>query len=137
MTCFKIEQCPMSAYWEYPPGWTSHFGLFEPELRQNLWQRVHAKRILRPMAKQKDPLSTKKMIATFMKGSSPLEAYLHQGGELTDSDLNSVELTVAGLVTFLDTWKRKHTMLKLSSGIPLVVPSFQKPRAPKRGKARK
>ncbi len=93
------------------------------------------------MAKQRDLVSTKKMIATFMKGSAPLEAYLQEGGELTDTDLNSIELTITGLVTFLDTWKRKHTTLKLSSGIPLIGASFRKttrkPRASRRGAIRK
>jgi hypothetical protein len=75
------------------------------------------------MAKRQDLARSKKMIATFMKASAPLEAYLQAGGELTDTDLNSIELTITGLVTFLDTWKRKHTTLKLSSNIPLVRPS--------------
>ncbi|WHZ25334.1 MAG: hypothetical protein OJF51_000129 [Nitrospira sp.] len=86
-------------------------------------------------------LATQKMIATFMKGCSPLEAYLQQGRELTDQDLSSVEVTITGLVTFLDTWKRKHTSLKLSSGFPLVTASVRKstrkPRVPRRGIARK
>lgn len=81
------------------------------------------------------------MIATFMKGAAPLETYLQAGGELTDPDFNSIELTITGLVTFLETWKRKHTTLKLSSGIPLVGPSFlkssRKPRGAKRRIARK
>lgn len=81
------------------------------------------------------------MIATFMKGATPLEAYLQQGGELTDSDLKTIEVTISALVTFLDIWKRKHTTLKLSSGLPLVGPSVRKssrkPRAPGRGIAPK
>ncbi len=93
------------------------------------------------MAKLQDLARTKKMIATFMKASAPLEAYLQEGGELTDSDLSSIELTITGLVTFLETWKRKHTTLKLSSGIPPVGPSYRKPsrkpRGPRQGRARK
>lgn len=81
------------------------------------------------------------MIATFMKGAVPLETYLQAGGELTDSDLNSIELTITGLVTFLETWKRKHTTLRLSSGMPLVGPSIlkssPKPRVQRRRIARK
>lgn len=92
------------------------------------------------MATLQDLTNTKKMIATFMKASAPLEAYLQEGGELTDTDLNSVELTITGLVTFLESWKRKHTVLKVSSGIPLVGRSFRPSsgttRAPRRGSTR-
>ena len=77
-----------------------------------------------------------------MKGCAPLEAYLQEGGELTDADLRSIELTVMGLVTFLEAWKRKHTTLKISSALlPAVAPSFRKShrkrRAPRRQIARK
>jgi hypothetical protein len=83
-------------------------------------------------------LTTQKMVSTFMKASAPLETYLQQGGELTEADLRSVELTIMGLMTFLETWKRKYTTLKVSSGVllPAVAPSFRKsskkPRAPRR-----
>ena len=87
-------------------------------------------------------LVTQKMVATFMKGCAPLEAYLQEGGELTDADLRSIELTVMGLVTFLETWKREYTTLKISSALlPAITSSFRKsyrkPRAPRRQIARK
>ena len=83
-------------------------------------------------------LTTQKMVSTFMKASAPLEAYLQQGGELTESDLRSIESTIMGLVTFLETWKRKYTTLKVSSGVllpaysPFFGKSSRKPRAPRR-----
>ena len=88
-------------------------------------------------------LDTQKMVATFMKASAPLETYLQEGRELTQQDLSSIELTVSGLVTFLGTWKRKYTTLKVSSDalIPAVSPSFRKssgkPRTSKRRIAKK
>jgi hypothetical protein len=88
-------------------------------------------------------LTTQKMVAAFMKASVPLETYLQQGGELTEADLRSVELTLMGLTTFFETWKRKYTTLKVPSDIlfPAVTPSFRKsprkPRAPRRQIARK
>lgn len=95
-----------------------------------------SKRTLRQIKKSTEALAeaqsryleTQKMIATFMKACAPLEAYLQEGGELTERDLTSVDLTVTGLVTFLGTWKRKHTTLKLSSDtlLPAVSPSFRK-----------
>ena len=110
-----------------------------------------SKRTLRQIKKSADVLGkgqlryleTQKMIATFMKACAPLEAYLQEGGELIERDLSSIELTVTGLVTFLGTWKRKYTTLKLSSDalIPVVGPSFRKsprkPRNPRRRIARK
>jgi hypothetical protein len=88
-------------------------------------------------------LNTQKMVAAFMKACAPLEAYLQEGRELTDADLRSIELTIMGLVTFFETWKRKNTTLKVSSDVlfPVVSPSIRKsnrkPRAPRRQSARK
>ena len=48
------------------------------------------------------------IIAQFMTASAPLEQYLQHRGPLTDLQLESVSLTVAGLQTFLDIWKKKH-----------------------------
>ena len=78
-----------------------------------------SKRSLRQIKKSADAfgkdkpryLATQKMVATFMKACAPLEAY-SQGGELTEQDLTSIELSVAGLVTFLGTWKRKYTVFE-------------------------
>jgi len=82
-------------------------------------------------------LETQKMVATFMKACAPLETYLQQGGELTDGDLRSIELTVTGLITFLETWKRKYTKLKISSDalLPAVIPSVRK--SPRRAARRR
>ena len=66
------------------------------------------------------------MIATFMKASTPLEAYSQEGGQLSERDLSSIELTVSGLVSFLATWKRTHTTLMMSSDAFAVSPSFRK-----------
>jgi hypothetical protein len=88
-------------------------------------------------------LTTQKMVSTFMKASVPLETYLQQGGELTEADLRSVQLTIMGLVTFFETWKRKYTTLKISSDalLPAVAPSLRKysrkRRAPRRQTAGK
>jgi hypothetical protein len=46
-------------------------------------------------------LTTQKLVATFMVASAPLEAYFQQGGELTEADLRSVELTSWDLCRFL------------------------------------
>jgi hypothetical protein len=49
-----------------------------------------------------------KLIAQFMSVSSQLETYLQEGKPLTTLQLESLSLTVSGLHTFLDSWKRKH-----------------------------
>ena len=93
-----------------------------------------SKRTLRQIQKSADVLAqaqpryldTQKMIATFMKASTPLEAYLQEGGQLSERDLSSIELTVSGLVTFLAAWKRKHTPLMMSSDAFAGSPSFRK-----------
>ena len=84
-------------------------------------------------------LGTQKMVATFMKTCAPLETYLQEGGELTEGDLRSIEITVTGLVTFLETWKRKNTALKVSSDtlFPVVSASFRKSSKRLRGAKRR
>ncbi len=59
-----------------------------------------------------------KLIAKFMSASVPIETYLQQGRPLTDAQLELISLTVAGLQTFLDSWKRKHNKKPLSK-LPL------------------
>src|ERR671910_30479 len=55
-----------------------------------------------------EEIETQKLIAHFMSASAPLERYLQQGKPLTALQLESISLTIDGLFTFLDTWKRKH-----------------------------
>jgi hypothetical protein len=49
-----------------------------------------------------------KLIAEFMSVSTQLERYLQEGKPLSILQLESLSLTVSGLQTFLDSWKRKH-----------------------------
>jgi hypothetical protein len=49
-----------------------------------------------------------RLVANFMTASTPLEQYLHQGGPLTDLQIESVSLTVKNLQLFIDFWKRRH-----------------------------
>jgi hypothetical protein len=53
-------------------------------------------------------VNDEKLIAHFMSASAPLERYLQQGKPLTALQLESISLTIDGLFTYLDTWKRKH-----------------------------
>jgi len=52
--------------------------------------------------------ATHELIAEFMSVSTQLERYLQEGKSLTTLQLESLSLTVSGLHTFLDSWKRKH-----------------------------
>ena len=52
--------------------------------------------------------ATHKLIAEFMSVSTQLERYLQEGKSLTTLQLESLSLTVSGLHTFLDSWKRKY-----------------------------
>ena len=55
-----------------------------------------------------DETQVQRMVADFMKASTPLETYLQQGGPLSPLQLDLVASTVSGLQTFLDIWKRKN-----------------------------
>jgi hypothetical protein len=55
-----------------------------------------------------DENEVQRMVADFMKASTPLETYLQQGGPLSPLQLDLVASTVSGLQTFLDSWKRKN-----------------------------
>jgi hypothetical protein len=49
-----------------------------------------------------EELEPHKLIAHFMSASAPLERYLQQGRPLTALQLESISLTIDGLVTYLD-----------------------------------
>jgi hypothetical protein len=55
-----------------------------------------------------DETEVQRMVADFMKASTPLETYLQQGGPLSPLQLDLVASTLSGLQTFFDIWKRKH-----------------------------
>lgn len=55
-----------------------------------------------------DLIPSHRLLANFMSASSPIEKYLQEGGPLTVLELESLSLTISGLQTFLDTWKRKN-----------------------------
>jgi hypothetical protein len=42
-----------------------------------------------------------------MLASAPIEEYLRQGRPLTAQEFDSLSLTISGLHTFFDIWKRK------------------------------
>ena len=48
-----------------------------------------------------------KKIARFLKASSDLEQYLHSGGPLTPLHQQTIETTIMGLRTLMDSWVRK------------------------------
>lgn len=49
-----------------------------------------------------------RILANFMSASAPVEKYLQEDGPFTAQELESLSLTISGLQTFLDIWKRKH-----------------------------
>jgi hypothetical protein len=53
-------------------------------------------------------LESQRLISNFIAASAPLETYLQQGGPLTPLQVESITLTMSGLQTFLDVWKRMH-----------------------------
>ena len=53
-------------------------------------------------------LDPQRLLANFMSASALMETYLQQGGQLTPLQLESLSLTIEGLQSFLDIWKRKH-----------------------------
>jgi hypothetical protein len=48
------------------------------------------------------------LITNFISARQPVEKYVQQGGPLTDIQLQWIEVTISGLQTLVDTWKRKH-----------------------------
>jgi hypothetical protein len=55
-----------------------------------------------------DAAQTECLIANFVSVSIPVEEYLRHGRPLTAQELESVSLTITGLKTFLELWKRKN-----------------------------
>ena len=49
-----------------------------------------------------------KKIATFLKASNDLEQYLHGDGRLTSLQRQTIETTIMGLQTVMDSWATKH-----------------------------
>ncbi len=74
----------------------------------------------------KDVLKTEQMIAAFMSASAPIESYLQGGKPLTDRQLEMISLTVSGLQTFLDAWKRKRRPKSTSTFLSLYGPNAKK-----------
>ena len=55
-----------------------------------------------------DAVRIRRLLADLLSASAPVEEYLRQGKSLTPQELDSLSLTISGLQTFLDVWKRKH-----------------------------
>ena len=49
-----------------------------------------------------------KKIAKFLDVSNDLEQYLHTDGPLTALEHQTIETTIMGLQTLLESWTRKH-----------------------------
>ena len=57
-----------------------------------------------------DVVETQRLIAHLMLASAPVEEYLQQNKPLTAQQYESLSLTLEGLQTFLEVWKRKHNV---------------------------
>ena len=51
-------------------------------------------------------IQIRRLIANPMSASPPIEEYLRQGRPLTAQEFDSLSLTISGLQTFLDIWRR-------------------------------
>lgn len=49
-----------------------------------------------------------KKIAKFLKASNELEQYMHLDGPLTPLQQQTIETTIMGLRTLMESWARKH-----------------------------
>jgi len=49
-----------------------------------------------------------KKIAKFLKASNELEQYLHIDGPLTPIEQQTIETTIMGLQTLMESWVRKN-----------------------------
>jgi hypothetical protein len=49
-----------------------------------------------------------KKILNFLKASSELEQYLHEDGPLTPLHRQTIETTILGLQTLMQSWTMKH-----------------------------
>ena len=58
--------------------------------------------------KDKKPVDADKTIARFLKASTDLEQYLHGDGPLTPLHQQTIETTILGLRTMMDSWARKN-----------------------------
>jgi len=66
-----------------------------------------------------DTIRIHRLIAEFMSASSPVEKYLQQGRPLTAQEFDSLSLTISGLQTFLDVWKRKNGLPRPREKVPI------------------
>ena len=55
-----------------------------------------------------DTIRSRRLLANLMSASAPMEEYLRQGRPLTAQEFDSLSLTISGLQTFFDVWKRKN-----------------------------
>jgi hypothetical protein len=55
-----------------------------------------------------DEIAAQRMIAHLLSASSSVEQYLQRDGRLTDPQLHALSMSVDGLKTFLDLWKKSH-----------------------------
>ena len=57
-----------------------------------------------------DPGNTEghQLVANLIAASFPLEKYLQQKQPLTDLEIESLSMTVNGLQSFIDIWKKTH-----------------------------
>ena len=55
-----------------------------------------------------DRVKTQRLIARLMTASVPVEEFLQQGTPLTAQQFESISLTITGLQTFFEAWKRKN-----------------------------
>ena len=60
-----------------------------------------------------DTVKIQRLIAQLMSVSAPVEDHLQQGKPLTALQFESLSLTIAGLRTFLEAWKRKNKVSPL------------------------
>ena len=58
--------------------------------------------------KDKKTVDADKMIARFLKASTDLEQYLHGDGPLTPLHQQTIDTTILGLRTMMDSWARKN-----------------------------
>ena len=58
--------------------------------------------------KREQTMDADKKIARLLKASTDLEEYLHGDGPLTPLDQQTIETTIMGLRTMMDSWVRKN-----------------------------
>ena len=58
--------------------------------------------------KENKTVDADKKIARFLKASTDLEQYLHGDGPLTPLHQQTIETTLLGLRTMMDSWARKN-----------------------------